>query len=120
MDAAQALADLTEISPQIEAAVVLDEEGTVLAATVDDERAREVGRLARELLSGAETLRTGQEGRLTQLQAETRTGSVFVLREGGRLIAATTPADPTVGLVFYDLRTALRSLDGPEESNGVA
>lgn len=120
MDAARALADLTEISPQIEAAVVLGDDGAVLATTLDDERAREVARLARELLADAETVRTGEAGRPTQLQAETRAGSVFVVREGGRLIAATTLSDPTVGLVFYDLRTCLRSVDGPEESDGVA
>ena len=27
----------------------------------------------------------------------------------------TTVPDPTVGLIFYDLRTCLRSLEGPEE-----
>lgn len=114
MDAARALADLTEISPQIEAAVVFGEEGTVLASTLDDERAREVARLARALLADAEAVRTREAGRPTQLQAETRAGSVFVVREGERLIAATTPFDPTVGLVFYDLRTCLRSVDEPE------
>jgi predicted regulator of Ras-like GTPase activity (Roadblock/LC7/MglB family) len=120
MDAAQALADLTEISPQIEAAVVLDEGGAVLAATLDDERAREVGRLARELLAQAERTRSGDDTSPTQLQAETRAGSVFVVREARRLIAATTPADPTSGLVFYDLRTCLRSLEGPGDSDAVA
>ena len=84
--AADALAHLTEISNQIEAAVVLDREGTVLAATVDDERA---GRMAGAALEG---------------------GSVFVVRDEDRLIAATTRAEPTVGLVFYDLKSALRAL----------
>jgi hypothetical protein len=36
---------------------------------------------------------------------------VFVLREGDKLIAATTVPDPTVGLVFYDLKSALRAAD---------
>ena len=38
------------------------------------------------------------------------TGSVFVVRDGGRTIAATTTPEPTVGLVFYDLKT-LPALD---------
>ena len=35
---------------------------------------------------------------LTQLEASTLDGSVFVVRRDGRLIAATTRSDPTVGL----------------------
>jgi hypothetical protein len=35
---------------------------------------------------------------------------VFVVREGDRIIAATTSADPTVGLVFYDLKSCLRDV----------
>jgi hypothetical protein len=34
------------------------------------------------------------------------------VREGGRSIVATTGAEPTVGLLVYDLRTALRGIDG--------
>jgi hypothetical protein len=41
-------------------------------------------------------------------------GSVFVVRDGDRLIAATTTPEPTVGLVFYDLKTCLRSIDEPK------
>jgi hypothetical protein len=37
-----------------------------------------------------------------------------VVRDGDRLIAATTTPEPTVGLVFYDLKTCLRGL-GEEE-----
>jgi len=42
------------------------------------------------------------------------------VRDGGRTIVATTRAEPTVGLVFYDLKTALRAIDGAEqeESDG--
>jgi hypothetical protein len=39
---------------------------------------------------------------------------VFVVRDGDRLIAATTTPEPTVGLVFYDLKTCLRSIDVPK------
>ena len=35
-------------------------------------------------------------------------GSLFVAREGERLIAASTSAEPTAGLVFYDLKSCLR------------
>ena len=67
-DTVRALADLTEISTQIENAVVLDREGTVLAATVDDERAGRLAGAALELFRAAEEQR---EQDLVQLDAET-------------------------------------------------
>jgi len=49
-----------------------------------------------------------------QLEAATLAGSVFVVRDGERMIAATTTPEPTVGLVFYDLKTCLRSIEEPK------
>ncbi len=115
MEAKQALADLTEISSQIQAAVLMDREGELGASTLDDDRARRLARAAFELLSFAGSVRRslGPEA-LTQLEAATLEGSVFVVRDGGRVIAATTSVEPTVGLVFYDLKSCLRSLaDSP-------
>jgi predicted regulator of Ras-like GTPase activity (Roadblock/LC7/MglB family) len=110
MDAAQALADLTEISSQIEAAVLFDESGSVLASTLADEaRAAELARAAAELLDAAGEVQAGG-GTLTQLDAATLDGSVFVVRDGERRIAATTAPEPTVGLVFYDLKSCLRNV----------
>ena len=106
--AAGALDHLTEISSQVQAAVVLDRDGTVLASTLDDERAGRIARAALELFRGADAQR---EQELVQLDAAFESGSVFVVRDGERLIAATTPADPTVGLVFYDLKSCLRELE---------
>ena len=105
--AADALAHLTEISTQVEAAVVLDREGNVQAATVDDERAGRIARAALELFRQADAQR---EQELVQLDAALAGGSVFVVRDEERLIAATTGPGPTAGLVFYDLKSALRSL----------
>jgi predicted regulator of Ras-like GTPase activity (Roadblock/LC7/MglB family) len=104
---ADALAHLTEISSQIEAAVVLDREGTVVAAPVDDERAGRIASAALELFRAADEQR---EQELVQLDAALEAGSVFVVRDADRLIAATTRAEPTVGLVFYDLKSCLRQL----------
>jgi predicted regulator of Ras-like GTPase activity (Roadblock/LC7/MglB family) len=110
MDAAQALADLTEISSQIEAAVLFDESGAVLGSTLaNDEAAQGVARAAGQLLERAGGFRS--EGTITQLEASTADGSVFVVRDEARRIAATTGPAPTVGLVFYDLKSALRSAD---------
>jgi hypothetical protein len=109
--AADALAHLTEISTQIEAAVVLDREGGVQAATVDDERAGRIARAALELFRRADAQR---EQELVQLVAALAGGSVFVVRDEERLIAATTGPGPTAGLVFYDLKSALRSFAEPK------
>jgi predicted regulator of Ras-like GTPase activity (Roadblock/LC7/MglB family) len=112
--AADALAHLTEISSQIEAAVVLDREGTVVASTVEDDRAGRMAAAALELFRAADE-RSDQE--LVQLDAALEGGSVFVVRDEERLIAAATRAEPTVGLVFYDLKSALRGLaDQPQRA----
>ena len=113
MDAAQALADMTEISSQVVHVAIVDGEGTVLATTISDP-----GRAARfvegvtRLLEEADSLRQARGlSSLSQLEAATLEGSVFVVRRNGRLIAATTRPDPTVGLVFYDLKHCLRSIE---------
>ena len=107
---AQALADLTEISSQIESAVAFDREGTVVASTVDDERAGRLASTALELLNAAEE--HGTDGKeLAQLDVALQDGSVFVVRDGERRIAATTGPAPTVGLVFYDLKSCLRNAE---------
>lgn len=115
MDAARALADLTEISSQIEAAVVLDGNGGLLGSTLDAEsKGSELADLARELQAAAE--RAADMGKpLAQLEVATTEGSVFLVRDGERTIAATTSPEPTVGLVFYDLKSCLRSLGSEEE-----
>jgi len=108
MDAAQAIADLTEISPQVRHVVVISADGSVGGSNLADEvGAKRLVEGARKLLDAAEAVRPG----VAQLEAATQAGSVFVVREGERLIAATTTPEPTVGLVFYDLKTCLRSID---------
>jgi len=115
MDAAQALADLTEISSQIECAVLFAEGGEVLGSTLDDAgAAAALARGAAELLERAGAFRS-EGGRVTQLEASTPEGSVFVVRDDGRGIVATTTPQPTVGLVFYDLKSCLRSAAETEE-----
>jgi predicted regulator of Ras-like GTPase activity (Roadblock/LC7/MglB family) len=110
MDAQQALADLTEISSQIQAAVVFDEQGKVAAATLDESRAGALADGAGRLLEQAEQVKVGVGVPLIQLEVATDEGSVFVVADGPKRIAATTAPDPTVGLVFYDLKSALRSI----------
>jgi predicted regulator of Ras-like GTPase activity (Roadblock/LC7/MglB family) len=105
-----ALAQLTDISTQIEAAVLFDADGKVVAATIPEERAAQVATSAKALLEQA-----GQigEGDLTQVEASTAAGSLFVVKDGSTMIAASTSAEPTAGLVFYDLKIALREAAKP-------
>jgi predicted regulator of Ras-like GTPase activity (Roadblock/LC7/MglB family) len=105
-----ALVELTEISTQIEAAVLFGADGKVVAATIPEERAAQVASSAKALLEQA-----GQigEGELTQIEASTADGSLFVVKEGSTMIAASTSAEPTAGLVFYDLKSALRAAAKP-------
>jgi predicted regulator of Ras-like GTPase activity (Roadblock/LC7/MglB family) len=107
MDAAQAIADLTEISPQIREVAIIGAGGSVVGANAPEIAAARLAAAAGRLVEEAERLRPG----VAQLEAATVNGSVFVVRDGDRLIAATTTPEPTVGLVFYDLKTCLRSVE---------
>ena len=118
VDTDSALADLSEISSQIEAAVVFDSEGTVLGSTGADEmRAKRLARTALDLIDAAGQVATAATRRLTQIEGSLREGSVFVVTGDERSIAATTTPEPTSGLVFYDLKTCLRSLAAEPERN---
>jgi len=111
MDAARAIAEMTDISPQVREVVVLGADGAVVGSNAaTEERASRLADGARRLLDAAEPEQPG----VAQLEAATVTGSVFVVRDGKRVIAATTSPEPTVGLVFYDLKTCLRSIDEPK------
>jgi predicted regulator of Ras-like GTPase activity (Roadblock/LC7/MglB family) len=116
MDAAAALERLREISSQVRAAVIFERGGKLLGSTfADDQRANDVAEEAEALLTEAEQRRdAGDEAaEFAQLEVALQGGSVFVVRDGDRLIAATTQPEPTVGLVFYDLKSCLRDLDTP-------
>jgi predicted regulator of Ras-like GTPase activity (Roadblock/LC7/MglB family) len=123
MDAAQALADLTEISSQVVQVAILDRDGSLLATTISnrDTAAAFVSRLTTLLEEAdAEARARGLGDRVGQLEASTLGGSVFAVRGGGRVIAATTRPDPTVGLVLYDLKRCLEGLDEPAPADGEA
>jgi predicted regulator of Ras-like GTPase activity (Roadblock/LC7/MglB family) len=105
-----ALAELTEISSQIESAVLFEADGKVVAATIAEERAAQVAASAKALLEQAAQIGAGE---LTQIEASTEAGSLFVVRDGAAMIAASTSAEPTAGLVFYDLKSCLRAAAKP-------
>jgi predicted regulator of Ras-like GTPase activity (Roadblock/LC7/MglB family) len=113
--AEKALAELTDISSQVQAAVLFETGGKVLASTLPEDRAEEFAAAAKLLLDQAEVVRDEGDARLNQLEVATGTGSVFVVREGERVLAAVTSPNPTAGLVFYDLRACLRGASQPEK-----
>jgi predicted regulator of Ras-like GTPase activity (Roadblock/LC7/MglB family) len=104
-DGKMALSELTEISSQVEAAVVFGADGEVVASTLPDDRAKQVAASAKALFEEAGL---GTSGELTHLEAATADGSLFVVQDGELLIAASTGPEPTSGLVFYDLKACLR------------
>ena len=58
---------------------------------------------------------------LSQLEVATGEGSVFAVRDDEHLIVASTPPEPTVGLIFYDLKTCLRNLrEQPDDAVGAS
>ena len=116
MDAAAALERLRDISSQVRTAVIFERGGQVVGSTLaDEEREKRVAEEAERLLAEAERQREPADGggEFAQLEIALQGGSVFVVRDGDRLIAATTPPEPTVGLVFYDLKSCLRELETP-------
>jgi hypothetical protein len=110
VDAAQALSELRELSSQVERAVIIEAGGDVLAGTDADTIAQQaLAGAALALVAAAEDLH-GTTTEATRVEVELAEGAMFVLREQGRTIAATTGPDPTSGLVVYDLRTCLHAL----------
>ncbi|HJU35980.1 MAG TPA: hypothetical protein VJ716_00990 [Gaiellaceae bacterium] len=109
MEAARALADLVEISPQIEAAAVVAADGEMAGSVgVPEGRASLLARAVRELVDGA-AFRS--EGRVTQIHAELEGGDVFAVTGAAeRTIVAVTTERPSPGLVFYDLKRCLAAV----------
>jgi len=105
MDPASAVADLTEISAQVRSVVVFEGDGSVLASTWD----------AGGLLAAGAEVPLGDHRRLTQVEVVLASGSVFVVSDGDRGLAATAAAGSPSGLVLYDLRSCLRALGEPSE-----
>ena len=110
MDAAAALADLVEISPQIEAAAVVSGDGELAGSVgIPETRAGVLARAVQELLDGAAAFRTDQ-GRVTQLHAELAGGDVFAVSADGQEIVAIAGERAAPGLVFYDLKRCLAAV----------
>jgi hypothetical protein len=112
VDAARALADLVEISPQIETAAVLAADGEMVGSIgVPEARATVLARSVRELLDGAAASRT-EDRRVTQLLAALGEEEVYTVTGAEeRTIVAVVSKRSAPGLVFYDLKRCLAALE---------
>jgi hypothetical protein len=102
--AALALDTLAGLEPELKAAVVLSDDGRILAATPGDDG---WGVAAAALL--AELEKAG-EGDLDSSHITTEDAEVFVVRESGVALVAVTARFVLASLTSFDVRMALRSV----------
>lgn len=110
--AEQALAYLTEMSPDLRGAAILDAAGAPLAASGDPDRWRED---AAALLEAAD--RAGPEP-VEQVHIATRQGEVFAVRHAGLAAVAVTDRFALASLVLFDMRAMLRELAAARPAGG--
>ncbi len=112
--ASSALDELLDVSPQVSAAIVLERDGSRVVASAPTNAAGYADGLARTCASIVEVAERSRRelGRepVSQVEIATPDGHVFVVSDARFVVAAVTECDPTVGLVFYDLKTTLRAV----------
>jgi predicted regulator of Ras-like GTPase activity (Roadblock/LC7/MglB family) len=120
----EAIQELLEMSTSIRHAVLVRGESDVLASTFANGQSETVMvQIARRMLEEARMSATEMDRpRLTQLFVEANSGCVFIVAgEKDTWLAASTGTDPTVGLVLYDVNTALRTaLEGEADEGDYA
>lgn len=107
-----ALAYLTEMSPGLRGAAIVDGDGAVLAASGDPDRWREEAAALFELAA-----RPGGEP-VARAHVGTGQGEVFALRHAGLGAVVVTEPSALAPLTFFDMRTALCDLAGGEAPPG--
>lgn len=116
MDAARALAELTEISPQIEVAVVFDPSGEPIVGNLSDAAAaRSLAGRGAELVSCADEVvatTAPDRGEPIQIEVALASGIVLLVREGDLRALAIASPDAVTGLLFFDLTICLRKVAG--------
>ena len=111
VDAEAALADLVDVSRDVEAAVLLLHEGRMAASGLPDGRAEAFAAAVRKVAAAAEHMKPGEEAPLMRLDARVGGKAVVIVRDGDRLAAATAAATAPAALVAYDLTACLRSVE---------
>jgi len=114
VDPAEALAELKQVSSQVDRVCIARLDGTLEATTLPERPiAERLLGAARAMVDAADRTRE-RLGRpvLAQLEVATPEARVFAVRDRDRMIVATTGADPIVGLVFFDLKACLHNIAG--------
>lgn len=114
MDAATALTELLDLSTQVVEAVVVGPDGVEASSAADQARSERLAAAGTALLDAAADVRPAAAA-VDRVVVDLESGAAIVVRQGDRSVVATTVAEPTVGLVTYDLRSLLRRLDEPEK-----
>jgi predicted regulator of Ras-like GTPase activity (Roadblock/LC7/MglB family) len=102
--AGAALAFLTEMSPDLRGAAILEAGGAVLAASGDTDA---WGEAARALLAAADG---ADPEPAEQVHVGSESGEVFALRQSGLVAVAVTERFALASLILFDMRQALREL----------
>jgi len=111
MDAEQALAELAEISSQIELALIFDSRAELIGTTLADQHVAEsLAFGATALIACSRRVAAEERGEPTQIELTYPEGSVLLVREGDLRIFAVASSDLIAGLAFFELRTCLRKL----------
>jgi predicted regulator of Ras-like GTPase activity (Roadblock/LC7/MglB family) len=105
-----ALDYLDELSTDIRAAVLLDENGALAAHSAPDGDGARMRALAQELFERAEAAGEEPAEPPRQLEVSLPSGAVYALREGGWTLAVITGRFAMASLMFYDLRNVLTDL----------
>jgi predicted regulator of Ras-like GTPase activity (Roadblock/LC7/MglB family) len=103
-EAARSLAFLSEMSPDLRGAAILDDAGAALAASDSPDRWAEDAAALFEVADGA-----GGEA-VEQLHIATEQGEVFALRHAGLVAVAVTDRFALASVLFFDMRSILREL----------
>ncbi len=105
-----ALAELLQLSSQVQAAAVLSVEGSLLgSAPPHSRRAKALGAAVPGLLERAGAIRR-EDISVDRVEVRLPDGGVFVVRAGDLVAAAVTARDPIASLVVYDLKKCLHRL----------
>ena len=115
MEADELLSDLLEVSGQVEAAAIVTRDGSLVAATTDDDRTASLADTVRRLSASASAVASPTDEHLVQLQVSLEESCVFLAQDEQHAIGCVTVPHPTAGLVFYDLKTTLRRLAGEHD-----
>ncbi|MHB0866655.1 MAG: roadblock/LC7 domain-containing protein [Thermoleophilia bacterium] len=117
----EALDELLQMSSSVRHAILARGDSEVLASTMAGETGAASMLSQTRAMIDAARMSADEMGRtpLTQIFVEAKSGCVFIaLGEKDTWLAATTGIDPTVGLVLYDVNTALRTALEGESAEG--